>query len=248
MRKFLYLLLVPVLFACEEKDLTSDNPAPSPNNISIQTSFVYDTAGLALDTIYTNNLGYRFFFEEISLVFSHFAFTEKDDTLIDLPEPFLISMENIESLIGVITPGGYSGKYSLRLGLDSADGLGYNASQATDEALKKSSVFRNDGLGIDQVVLRGKLFDPLDPLDSTGSIPFEFRLGTPITVQDRISDVQNFSVASSSKIPFILQVNLWPMFRNLDILARPKVESDPNNLFDMAAAIQMADSLQINLF
>lgn len=248
MRKLLYFLLIPALFACEEKDLTSENPAPSPNNINIQTSFIYDTLGLQLDSIYTNNFGYEFFFEEVSLVFSNFSFIEQGDTVLRLPEPFLISMENKESFIGRIPPGGYSGKYTLQLGLDSAEGLGFNSAMADDKALKESSVFRKDGLGIDQVVLKGKLFDPTDPLDSVGSIPFEYRLGTPITIQNKISDVHNFSVSSSSKIPFIIQVNLWPVFRNLDIFQDPLVESNPVNLFDIGLAEQMADSLQISLF
>lgn len=248
MRKLFFLLLIPALFACEEKDLTSENPAPSKDNINIQTSFIYDTLGLQLDSIYTNKVGLEFFFTEVSLVFSNFSFSEQGDTVINLPEPFFISMENKESFIGRIPPGGYSGKYSLQLGLDSAEGLGFNAAMANDEALRKSSVFRADGAGIDQVIIKGKLFDPTNPLDSVGSIPFEYRLGTPLTIQNKQSDTHNFSVSSSSKIPFIIQVNLWPVFKNLNIYADPLVESNPDNLFDISLAQQLADSLQISLF
>ena len=65
MRKIFYFLLIPALFACEEKSLVEEDKVPDPNNISIQTSFVYDTLGLRLDSIYTNNLGQEFFFEEV---------------------------------------------------------------------------------------------------------------------------------------------------------------------------------------
>lgn len=248
MRKIFYFLLIPALFACEEKSLVEEDKVPDPNNISIQTSFVYDTLGLRLDSIYTNNLGQEFFFEEVQLVFSNYIFVESGDTVVSLPEPFLMDLKEPVKLIGVITPGGYSGKYGLQLGLDTTQGFGYNSSLAKDEDLKNSSVFRKDGWGIDQVIMKGKLFDPADPLDSIGKIPFEYRLGTPITVQNYNSDVQNFSVSSSSKIPFILQVNLWPIFKNLDIKEMPLIESDPDNVFDMKEAEMMADSLIISLF
>lgn len=248
MRKIFYFLLIPALFACEEKSLVEEDKVPDPNNISIQTSFVLDTSGLRLDSIYRNNLGQEFFFEEVTLVLSNYIFTEAGDSVINLPEPFLMTIEEPVKLIGKITPGGYSGKYGLQLGLDSAQGLGYTSGKAEDEDLKKSSVFRKDGLGIDQLVMKGKLFDPTDPLDSVGKIPFEYRIGTPLTVQTYYSDVQNFSVAGTNKVPFIIQIDLWPIFNDFDIYATPLLLSNPDNLFDMNDAIEMADSLRIDLF
>ena len=248
MRKFLFLLLVPAIFACEEKDLTQDNPPNEKKNINIQTSFILDTSGIRVDSIYTNNVGLEFFFTEVKVTFSNYVFTEQRDTIVHFPEPFMVSLERPERLIGELPIGGYSGTYGLQLGMDSTQSFGFTSSSAQDEVLKESTAFRDDNYGIDHVIIKGRVFDPTDPLDSVGKIPFEYRIGTYLLNQNRNSAIQNFSVSSSSQIPFILQVDLWPMFAERDIVQVPMVASDPDNLFDMAEAQTLADSLRINLF
>lgn len=248
MRKLLFLLIVPAFFACKEKDLTTENPAKNKDNVNIQVAITYDTVGVQLDTIYTNNLGQRFYFTEMSFAFSDYTFSESGDTILREVEPFLITSDNKERLIARFEPGGYSGKYSLRLGLDSAHGLGYIQALAQDEELKNSSVFRLDGNGINHIIFKGRLFDPLNPLDSIGKIPFDFRVGTTAYSRSKVSDVNNFSVSGTAIIPFILQIDLWPVFNEMNIYDRPVIKTDPTNQFDMEAALEIADSLAVYLF
>lgn len=248
MRKLFLLLIVPAFIACKEKDLTTENPAKNSDNVSIQVAIIYDTLGVNLDTIYENELGLRFFFTEMSFVFSDYNFTEKGDTLLSQPEPFLITAENKERLIGKFAPSGYSGGYSIRLGLDSAQGVGYTMAMAQDEELKNSSVFRLDADGVNHIVFKGMLFDPLDPLDSIGKIPFDIRVGTTAYSRLKMSSVTNFSVSGTATIPFILQIDLWPVFNEMNLYDRPVITTDPANQFDMEAALEVADSLQVNLF
>ncbi|WP_417602629.1 hypothetical protein [Owenweeksia hongkongensis] len=248
MRKLFLLLIVPAFFACKEKDLTTENPAKNKDNVNIETSILYDTSTVHLDTIYTNNLGLEFYFTEMSFAFSDYTFAEKGDTILHRPEPFLITAKNQERLISRFVTGGYSGQYGLRLGLDSAQGVGYTKAMAQDDELKNSSVFRLDADGIDHIVIKGKLFDPLDPLDSIGKIPFDIRIGTTAYSRSKISDVNNFSVSGTAVIPFIVQINLWPVFNDMQLYDRPVIKTDPTNQFDMDAALEVADSLQVNLF
>ncbi len=248
MRKLLFLLIVPAFFACKEKDLTTENPAKNKDNVNIQVSLRYDTSQVWLDTIYTNNVGLRFFFTDMSFAFSDYTFIEKGDTVLNQPEPFLITIENQERIISRFTPGGYSGKYSLRLGLDSAQGLFYSKPMAQDEELAQSNVFRLDQNGVDHIIFKGQLFDPLDPLDTIGKIPFNFRIGTTALSRLKVSDITNFSVAGTAVIPFILEINLWPVFNELNIYDRPIITTNPSNQFDMDAATEIADSLKISLF
>lgn len=249
MRKLLFLLIVPAFFACKEKDLTTENPAKSKDNANIQVVITYDTTAVRMDTTYTNNVGLRFYFTEMSFAFSNYTFSEKGDTILNVPEPFLVSFDKREKLIAQFLPGGYSGKYGLTLGLDSSQGLGYIQALATDEELKNNpDVFRLDANGINHIILKGRLFDPLDPLDSIGKIPFDFRVGTTALARHKISDVANFSVSGTAIVPFILEINLWPVFNELNIYDRPIITTDPTNQFDMEAAIEIADSLGVYLY
>lgn len=249
MRKILlFALFVPVFFSCKEKDLSDNNPAPSTDNVVLQTSFIYGEDGIHYDSLYSNELGLQFYFSEVSVVFSNFVFTENSDTTLWLKEPALFSPSENQRLIGKLEPGGYAGKYSLRLGLDSLEGFNFSSGMAEDEPLKNSSVFRQDKQGIDQLIIKGRLLDPMNIFDSIGTIPFEYRVGTYLTSKIYISDNQNFNVSGNAKIPFIVQINLLPILDEFDMYTTRTIISDRNKWPDMAVALEMADSLQIGLF
>ncbi len=249
MKKIFGLLLLSALFSCE-KDLTEENPAPSEKNILLATSFIYGEQGsINPDSVFTNDLGYGFFITDIQLVVTKFFFVQKGDTIITREDPFIVDMKQTDELLVVMPPGGYSGYYGVTLGLDSAASADINpGSLDKDSELQNSDVLRKDNLGIDHVVIKGRLINPLDPLDSTGTLPFEYRLGTEATQKTKTSLMHNFSLMRHSQVKFVMLVDLEPVFNSFDILLFPKITTDPSVPVDFATATDMADSLKIGLF
>lgn len=249
MKKIFSLVLLSALFACEEKDLTVDNPAPSDKNILLATSFIYGDEGLNPDSVLTNDLGYRFFITEVQLVASHFFFVEGEDTVVERTEPFVVSMKQTDELILNMPPGGYSGYYGLKFGLDSLESATITPSKLDEDSdLKNADVFRNDKLGIDHVIIKGRLINPTDPMDSTGTINLNYRLGTYYTTKVKTSQNLNFSLMRDSQVKFIMQVDVEPLLNSFDMFKTPQIVTDPTIPVDFNTALDMADSLKIGLF
>lgn len=250
MRKILPFLLLLFLFACKEKDLTTDNPGPPQENTLLATSFIYGDQGtIHPDSLLTNNLGYSFYITEVQVVLTDFFLREDQDTIITKDEPFIVSLKETDQYLVVLPPGGYSGYYGIRIGLDSVESVNIKPSKLPEgNELKNSDVFRNDGFGIDHLIIKGRLLDPLDPLDSVGKIPLEYRVGTYATSRVKGSLMKNFSISRNSSLKFVLQLDFEPIFNDFDLLNTPKITSDISNPADFLMAIDMADSLGVGLF
>ncbi len=249
MKKILILALCSSLVACEEKDLTTDNPAPEDKNTLVATSFIYGDHGIHPDTALTNDLGYSFFITDIQVVVNEFFFVESGDTIARRTEPFIINMTETDQPLVKLAPGGYSGYYGFQFGLDSANSVGATPITLPEgNELRNSDVYRKGADGIDHFVIKGRLIDPDNPLDSVGTIPFEYRIGTYATTRVEASLKQNFSLARNSRVKFVLQFDVKPIFKPLDIKKFPSITSDPTNPIDIAAAIAMSQNIDIGLF
>lgn len=249
MKNLLYLALFATLISCEEKDITDENPAPPDINTVMVTSFIYGTEGIHTDSVLTNDLGYSFFITDVQIVVNKFFFVEGADTVSERTEPFILTMTETDELLVKMEPRGYSGFYGVQFGFDSIASL--FSSPLTLEAgneLINSDVFRNPGDGIDHFVLKGRLIDPTDPLDSVGQIPFEYRLGTYQNTRIEASLNQNFSLTRNSKVKFVLQFDLEPILKGLDIFATPMITSDVTNPVDFNLSNVMSQGIEIGLF
>ncbi len=249
MRILLPLFLVLIIFtSCEEDDKTGDNPGPVAENTVMRLSLLYDGMKLPKDSI-MNNLGQIFFIEHVTLVFSDFYLREGPDTIVYRREPFVLSSTKTDNSIAIIPPGGYSGYYGLRLGLDSAASMDVALDGIpSDSELSDADVLRSTGDGIDHVIITGRVFDTSDPTDSVGNISLSYRLGTEALSRLRTSLQNNFSVQGDRNVSIVVRVDLGQVFSDLDMVARPIVVTDPQNLVDYNLAIQMVDNLKIELF
>ena len=250
MRKFLPLLLLGLIFtSCEEKDKTGENPAPDTKNAVTRLSLLYDGMGFHADSAITNNLGQKFFIENVALVFSNTYFREGSDTVAFRGEPFVLSSTKVNNAVLEIPPGGYSAYYAMRLGLDSAANadIAVNGIPA-DSELRDADVLRPDGNGIDHLIITGRVIDPTDPTDSTGNINLSYRIGTTELSRTYASLQKNFSVQGSGKISMVLRVDLAPALQDMDLASKPVIITDPQNLVDYNLAIQIANNLKVELF
>lgn len=250
MKKIFGLLALSLLISCED-DISTNNPDPNPNedNVLLASSFLYGNVGINPDSMLVNNLGYAFFVTDMSLVFSSIYFVEGGDSVAGSTDPFVVSLGSFDQFVLKLLPGGYSGDYRLELGMDSLTGATFDpAALPANDPLIEADVFRLDGTGIDQIIIKGRMIDPTDPLDTIGNLPFEYRIGTDITTRYYQSLQQNFSVTRNAKAKLIMQIDLEPVLKDFDILATPYVVSDPSVPVDMAKAVEMADNLSIGLY
>lgn len=249
MRILLPLFLVLIIFtSCGEDDKTGDNPGPVAENTVMRLSLVYDGEKLPTDSI-MNNLGQTFFIEDVTLVFSDFYFREGADTSVYRRESFVLSSSKTDNSVVIMPPGGYSGSYGLRFGLDSAASMDIALGGIpSDSELRDADVLRASGDGIDHAIITGRVFDTSDPTDSVGNISLSYRLGTEALNRLKTSLQKNFSVQGDRIVSVVVQVDLGPVFSDLDMVARPIVVTDPQNLVDYNLAIQMANNLKIELF
>jgi hypothetical protein len=243
------LVILVVLTSCEEKDKTGDNPAPPSENVVVRLSLLYDEMGFHADSAITNNLGQSFYIDDVSLVFSNVFIREGMDTVSFRGEPFVLATGMTNKGIITLEPGGYSASYSLLLGLDSAGSadIAINGIPA-DSDLRDVPVLRPDGNGIDHIVINGRVVDPTNPMDSTGTITMSYRIGTADLSRSYSSLQKNFSIQGEGKVSLVVRVDLGPALMDFDVVSRPVIITDPQNLVDLNLATQIANNIKVELF
>lgn len=250
-RLLIFALLGFTLYSCKEKDLTGNNLVIPRENVVVSASYIYGKdingnaeAAFKTDSMITNALGQRFFVDEIKFFFTNF-FVEGfgDTTLFD--SIFPVFTENVLThRVGKLETGGYSGQIGFTVGIDSSDTRNF------DPSFLPSWSIRSDTNGFDNLVIKGRLIDEtaIDPIDTVGNIPFEIRLGTYQTTKVIRSPQMNFAIQDGFDLQLIMEVNFKRIFDQLDIADRPIILSDPIIPADLAAAIDIKDSLDIGLF
>ncbi|GEM_PF-1042367 len=252
MKKLALLAFVVIsIVACKEKDLTNDNPALPEENLQLKTSFLYGDKGIYEDSVLVNNKGNRFFITDIkfllnNLYFIHTNKPERDSVLWDTGY-YAISTDALTKFVAILEPGGYSGHYGFKIGLDSV-AWANRPTNPRGDALTDADLIRNDGFGYNALVIKGRAIDPADPLDTAGNIPFEYNIGGYFISKKYRSDKLNFSLSSSSEVNLILNVDIEPIFNDFDIVAKPTVISDISDPVDYEIAEMMMDSLAVGLF
>lgn len=252
MKKLVFLSAILTLFisSCKEKDLTEDNPDLPEENVHVGVSFLYDEKGLSPDSIITNNLGNRFYVTEVKFLMSNFFIFSESDSIKAPDDVFkTFSLTNTSELIMLLPDGGYSGFYGFTVGLDSI----YNytiipTDTDEDSGLRDEDIIRNDGFGYNSIVIKGRVFDPADPNDSIGKIPFEYQVGSELLSKNVRSNLTNFAVTSTTQVNFILNVDIEPIFSDFDITKRPTASTQVGNTVDIAIVTQIRDDIQISLF
>ena len=246
MKKVISIFLVVfTIVGCKEKDLTSENPPLPSENVELAVSLLYNKKGFTADSLLTNKKGNKFFIKQVKFLVADFYVVSKGDSFIARNTYFTFDREHLEHLVLELPDGGYSGHYGFRLGLDSLR----NTQVLTGNAGKSvEDMFRNDGTGYNAFIISGMAIDPTNANDTAGTIPFSYEIGGPF-LQRRLSGNQiNFSVTADSQANFILNVDVWPVLNDHNIITRPTVTSDFTNLADFLIAKEMNDSLKVSLF
>lgn len=242
-------LILLFLTSCEEKDKTSENPAPPSENVVTKLSLLYEDMRFHADSAITNNLGQSFFIDDVTLVFSNVLLRDGRDSVAFNGKPFVVSKSSPTKGVITLTPGGYSAAYSIRLGLDSAGSaeIAINGI-AEDSDLGDASVLRPDGNGIDHIVIKGRIIDPTNPLDTTGNILMSYRIGTTSLSRAYSSLPKNFSIQGDGKVSLVIRVDLAPALNDFDVVSRPVIVTDSQNLVDLNLATLIANNIKVELF
>ncbi len=249
MKKILGLSLLLALVGCKESDLTKENPEPDPSNVVVATSFIYGDEGIMKDSIRMNSLGQRYIIEDIKMVWSELYFSYKGDTVIYDDRSVITTLSEPIAPAMTMPPGGYSGNFGLTFGVDSL--ASWNLIQPSKtgvEELVSNGLYRNDGFGVNQLVITGRLFDPTNVDDSTGTIPLSYNIGTYFIARDLIGVNQNFSVGLTNKMKIILQVDFEEALEDFNFFNTPTLNSTFTDPTDFALSKEMADKVEIDIF
>tara|TARA_B100000378_G_scaffold38397_1_gene28811 strand:- start:523 stop:1284 length:762 start_codon:yes stop_codon:yes gene_type:complete len=239
-----------ILVSCKEKDLTLENPVLDKNNVVVALSSVYDGHGINRDSVIVNSVGNEFFIDSLQVLVTNFYMVDRTDT-IDNAEPEAIALSTSRSLqsIAYIEPKGYQASFNLTIGLDSIGNITHSPS-TSEGPYKMKSLYRGNGSsrGYNHIIIYGRLIDPANENDSTGTIPLLYKIGTPELQITASSLKTNFAVSNDGKITLILYVDLKSALDKLDLKKRPKIDSDPSNSQDITAAETMLESLNFQIF
>lgn len=253
MKKLLALTLLSALVvSCKEKDLSEDNPPLSKNNVQLVSTYLLDGDGINRDSMYTNNVGNRFFIESVKLLAGQVYIIDGGIDSIPSGESYAYSMENTDNNVIKLSAGGYSAFCSVQIGLDSLE-----TQEALVSAKDEDSPF-NDldikrspglaGLGYNHLIIKGRVIDSGNPDDSTGTIPLSFKIGTYELIKNASSEKFEFSVVANRNAKFILSIDIGPALMDRDLEGRPVIVTDPTDAADYNAAVEVFENTLIQVF
>ena len=248
MRQFLLALCCGTLFlsSCQEKDLLVNNPPPATDNLFWSFVPFYGDEGLNYDSIYTNQLGIDFIIDSISIFISDVSFYDENlsQTLDTTPNFIHLTRGNNQQLNGSLPAGGYYGKYQVIIGSDSSNTARFEQSVGSIAP----ELVREDGYGFDFFNIKGRIFDPLQPLSDSIMIPVEYTIGTYLLTDTIFTDRRSFSIDNNQQVTIVLLGDLKPILNNLNFNLIQEITSDPTEAQDFLAAKLLRDSLSIGIF
>lgn len=254
MKKTLFFLLpfLTLTLACEEADLSTENPAPSGENVEVTFVPYYADSALVYDTSYVNNRGNRFFIDSVSILVSDMRFypITDEENPVD-PEPNFVEFrsQGDKKLVGTMPPGGYNGYFRFGIGVDSAQ---FNELMKDPKTIAQNEVLNENlremrGFGFDHLKIHGRLFDPMTT-DSTGTLPFEYVIGSYFLADTISTEVRAFSVDADRKVKLVMICDLKPALEEFDIYSLRYISSDYFDAIDFQAAQYISDSLRYKIF
>lgn len=253
-KKILFAALAAFSFtSCEESDLSTENETLPTENVLVATSFLYNDKSIKLDSLYSDAAGNQFYITDVkALVSDMYIINYKTDTLV-LSDRFTVSIAQTDKLLTRLTPGGYSVTVHANVGLDSnaVKAVQKSGSLPNDDPLLDVDVKRNaqfTGRGYNHLIIKGKVLDVTNPLDSNATLPFVFKVGTDELFESMRTDIINFRVESSKPIKFIFAIDVGEALATRNILARPQIDSDQSNAPDINAATEIMNLSTFNLF
>jgi hypothetical protein len=249
MKKF-SILVFSLLFlaACQEQDLTNENPAPPEENVKIAFRAFYGGSGIKSDSVYTNALGLRFQIDSAKAFFTDLQFVDintGDSIEKNQKNFYYFEQDELDVPLARMEAGGYYGRFLGVFGLDSAS---YFEAMQENQDFPEETLRNNAAEGLDFLNIWGRLYDPNDPTDSIGSIPLTYQFGTYMLTDTAYSGVRAFSVDNRQAVTLIIIADLKPMFDRFNMFTTQEFFSDPTDRQDFEVAQSLLDSMSIAIF
>lgn len=237
-----------MLVACEEKSISSNNPAPTDKNILIDLIPFYGDSALVYDSLYLNRFSNRFYVDSIVFSMSDIMFipVNSDDTINLEKNYVLFTTGNNSHAVARFPSGSYDGRLMIIGGVDSSAYRDIEMSGSVPKPLKK--VKRADENGYENFVLYGRMFDPTKPLDTVPTMPIEYHVSGYPLADTIYSGQRNFSIDEKRDVTIIMLVDIKPALNIFDLFLLDKIESDFTDFSDISAARAFRDSLKFGIF
>lgn len=244
----LFMALGTMLVACEEENISSDNPAPTEKNLVIDLVPFYGDSALVYDSLYINRFSNRFHVDSIVFSMSDIMFVpvNSDDT-INLEKNYAVfTTGNNSQAVARFPAASYDGRFVIISGVDSSAFWDIEMRGSVPEPLKK--VKRTDKRGYENFVLYGRMFDPTKPLDTVPTIPLEYHISGYELADTLYSGHRNFSIDEKRNVTIIMLVDIKPALNIFDLFLLDEIKSEFNDFQDISAAKAFRDSLKFGIF
>jgi hypothetical protein len=249
MKKFIFSLcaLALITVACEEDDLVANNPAPSKNNVELAFIPYYGDSVIKTDSIYRTASNNMLVIDSIRFFMSNFYFiTVSQDTLEEDYNFHAFSTSDIQSQrIASLPGGGYNGRFSIVMGLDSLAAL--EVFLDGDLSSEFQSYKRLVGPSYNHFEFYGHIFKP-NSTDTVPTIPITYQIGTSMLIDTLQTEIRAFSVDDTKKVNLVLLCDIKPAIDAINLFETQTILSDMTSFQDMANAQQFRDSLKFGIF
>ncbi len=253
-KNILYFCFALILCSsCEEKDLSEKNPALPKENVLVAATFLFNDGNLPKDTILTDGAGNQFFISEIKVLLNNLYFVNFFKDTIRVDGRYLFTREETDNLITRLEPAGYSAYLVADVGMDSLAAVEARTGGGLSESdpLMDIDVKRPidaSGFGYNHLIIKGRIIDVANPLDTNGTIPFSYKIGTDELVKRINSEVVNFRVEAVKPVKFVFVIDVGRALQSKNLKARSEVVTDKSNLADFNAATEVMNLTQFFLF
>ena len=244
MKKHILLgsLVLLAFTACKEVETVGNGPLDNRNMV-LNVYYSYDTLFVNPNTMITNNVGARFFIQDVRMVVWNFNVVGQNDTT-DSQDAYAVStLSNPSVKVARFEPGTYQGFYGFTCGVDDTVNLIGPSQFEEGHPLAGNSLWNGPAIGYSFLTISGVAAGPTVPDTIAPATPFKFVIATP-ALKSNWSKYKTFVLTGGGRVTLDVQVDLEPMLASLPVGDIASIKSDPLDAVDYARAQAMQQIFQ----
>jgi hypothetical protein len=241
-KMFVPALLAMAAVSCNKLE-TVGVGALDNRNVALDVIYTYDTLFLTPNQLITNDVGSRFYIQDVQMIVWNFN-VESDDTTIESPTSYAVStLANPSVKVARFQGGTYSGFYGFTVGVADPVNLLGPAQFPADHPLKPAGLYSPAPIGYHYLTISGLAIPAGAPANLPPSIPFKLVIASK-DLKSNFQKFKTFVLSSGGTVNLSVEVDLEPLLNNFPLGLVNEVKSDPADAQDYAKAQQLQQIFQ----
>ena len=238
----IFSLLLVAAMGCKEVETVGNGPLDNRNMV-LNFIYTYDTLFINPGTLIENNVGARFYIQDVQFVVWNFSVIGQSDTTTS-PDSYAVSTLSKPSVkVARFDPGTYQGFYGFTCGVDDTVNLVGPNQFEEGHPLYGNSLWNGPGIGYSFLTISGLAAGPSVPDTIAPATPFKFVIATP-ALKSTWGKYKTFVLTGGGRVALEVQVDLEPMLASLPVGDVASIKSDPLDAADYARAQTMQQIFQ----